>query len=38
MRQAFGDGDGSTLSVVDDIARKSPVIIAITISIGVSTA
>jgi hypothetical protein len=35
MRQAFGIFDGRTLSVVDDIARKSPVIIERTTSIGV---
>ena len=38
MRHAFGIGDGRTLSVVNDIARKSPVIITITISSGVRIA
>jgi hypothetical protein len=36
--QEFGIVDGRTLSVVNDIARKSPVIITITISMGVKTA
>jgi hypothetical protein len=31
IRQLFGWAEGRTLSVVDDIARKSPVIIEITI-------
>ena len=30
MRQAFGIGDGRTLSVVKDMERKSPVIITMT--------
>jgi hypothetical protein len=34
----FGVVDGRTLSVVNDIARKSPVIITMTMSIGVNTA
>ena len=34
----FGIADGRTLSVVSDMARKSPVIITMTISMGVSTA
>jgi hypothetical protein len=34
----FGIFDGCTLPVVSDIERKSPVIITITISMGVSTA
>jgi len=34
MRQAFGIGDGRTLSVVKDMERKSPVIITMTISSG----
>ena len=34
----FGFPDGRTLSVVSDIARKSPVIITMTMSIGVRTA
>ena len=38
MRQALGLGDGTTLSVVDDMDRKSPVIIEMTISIGVRMA
>ena len=36
--QEFGIGDARTLSVVNDMARKSPVIITMTISIGVKTA
>ena len=32
MRQAFGVGDGRTLSVVNDMPRKSPVIMMMTIS------
>ena len=38
IRHAFGVGDGRTLSVVNDMARKSPVIITITISNGVRIA
>ena len=38
IRQEFGIGEGRTLSVVDDIAKKSPVIIEMTISIGVKIA
>ena len=38
MRQAFGIGDGRTLSVVNDMERKSPVIITMTISSGVRIA
>ena len=37
-RQALGMGDGRTLSVVMDIPRKSPVIMMITINIGVRIA
>ena len=37
-RQEFGFDEGRTLSVVEDIARKSPVIIEMTISIGVKIA
>jgi len=36
--QEFGIGDGRTLSVVNAMAKKSPVIIAMTISMGVKTA
>jgi len=36
--QEFGVFEGRTLSVVKDMARKSPVIITMTISIGVGTA
>jgi hypothetical protein len=36
--QVFGFDEGTTLSVVDDIARKSPVIIEITTSIGIKMA
>ena len=36
--QEFGIVDGRTLSVVSDIARKSPVIITMTMSMGVNTA
>ena len=35
---ALGIVDGRTRSVVNDIARKSPVIITMTMSIGVNTA
>ena len=35
MRHEFGVGDGRTLSVVNDMERKSPVTITITISRGV---
>ena len=38
MRHAFGIGDGRTLSVVNDIERKSPVTITMTISSGVRIA
>ena len=38
IRQTFGAGEGRTLSVVNDIARKSPMTISSTISSGVSTA
>ena len=38
IRQALGNGDGRTLSVVNDIPRKSPVIMMMTISIGVRIA
>ena len=38
MRHAFGIGDGRTLSVVNDMERKSPVIITMTISSGVRIA
>ena len=38
MRHAFGVGDGRTLSVVNDMARKSPVTITMTISSGVRIA
>ena len=34
MRHAFGIGDGRTLSVVNDMERKSPVTITMTISNG----
>jgi hypothetical protein len=34
IRHALDDGEGSTLSVVNDIARKSPAIMRITISNG----
>ena len=34
----FRIGDGRTLSVASDMARKSPVIITMTISMGVRTA
>ena len=37
-RQMFGAGDGVTLSVVSDMARKSPTTIRMTMSNGVSTA
>ena len=36
IRQEFGIDEGRTLSVVDDIARKSPVIIEMTMSVGVN--
>ena len=38
MRQAFGIGDGRTLSVVVDMPRKSPAIMIRTISNGVRIA
>ena len=38
IRQALGSGEGRTLSVVNDIPRKSPVIMMMTISIGVRIA
>ena len=38
MLQAFGFCEGRTLSVVNDIERKSPVIITMTISMGVKIA
>jgi hypothetical protein len=38
MRHAFGVADGCTLSVVNDMPRKSPVIITSTISNGVRIA
>ena len=38
IRQEFGLDEGRTLSVVEDIARKSPVIIEMTMSIGVRIA
>ena len=38
IRQAFGAGDGRTLSVVSDMPRKSPVIMIRTISSGVRIA
>lgn len=37
MRHAFGIGDGHTLTVVNDIARKSPATMMMTISSGVRT-
>jgi pyruvate/2-oxoacid:ferredoxin oxidoreductase beta subunit len=36
-RQTFGCGEGVTLSVVRDMARKSPTSINTTMSVGVST-
>ena len=38
IRHAFGIGDGRTLFVVNDMARKSPAIITMTISNGVNIA
>ena len=38
MRQTFGIGDGRTLSVANDMERKSPVIMTMTISSGVRIA
>lgn len=38
MCQAFGIGEGRTLSVVKAVVRKSPVIITMTISDGVNIA
>ena len=38
MRHAFGVGDGRTLSVVNDMERKSPVTMTMTISSGVRIA
>ena len=38
MRHAFGIGDGRTLSVVNDMPRKSPAIMMRTISKGVRIA
>jgi hypothetical protein len=35
MRQPFGSGEGRTLSVVNDMPRKSPAIITMIISMGV---
>ena len=38
IRQAFGRRDGRTRSVVSDMPRKSPVIMIITINMGVKMA
>ena len=38
MHHAFGIGDGRTVSVVNDMERKSPVTITMTISNGVRIA
>lgn len=38
IRQAFGIGDGRTLSVVNDMPRRSPVSMIMTMNIGVRIA